>query len=54
MKEKEKKMKQIEYLRQKLSEMINEKDSLLDKEIIELSKTLDSMLNEYDELQNKG
>lgn len=53
MQEKEKKMKQIEYLRQKLSKMINEKGSLLDNEILELSKTLDLMLNEYNELQNK-
>ncbi|MDF2839563.1 MAG: Spo0E like sporulation regulatory protein [Clostridia bacterium] len=45
-----KKIRQIEMLRQQLHSLISEKDSLLDKDIVEASKILDSMLNEYNEL----
>jgi hypothetical protein len=44
------KIEQIELLRQRLHKLISERNCLLDKEILEVSTLLDSMLNEYSEL----
>jgi|GEM_PF-6281103 len=50
MTESEKILKNIELLKERLNKLIAEKDCLQDKEILELSTLLDSILNEYNQL----
>jgi len=40
-------LKAIEQLRKELKELIEEKDGLLDKEVIKKSQELDKILNKY-------
>lgn len=43
-------LKKIEKLKLCLNKLISEKNNLQDKEIIKISKTLDLLLNEYNNL----
>lgn len=43
-------LKKIEELKLCLNKLISEKDNLQDKEIIELSKALDLVINEYNQI----
>lgn len=43
-------LKKIEELKLCLNKLISEKDNLQDKEIIKLSKTLDLVINEYNQI----
>ena len=45
--------KTIDGMRQALYETIEQKNSLLDSEVLAASKRLDNMLNEYNELIEK-
>lgn len=41
---------EIQNLREKLTELITQKENLLDPQVIKASKMLDSILNEYSEI----
>lgn len=43
-------LEKIQELRDKLNSLIDEKNDLLDTEIINASKKLDAMLNEYEKV----
>lgn len=45
---------EIEELRQLMYFLVNEKYSLTDPKLVALSQTIDKLLNDYDELINKG
>jgi hypothetical protein len=53
MTQREKILKEIEILRVRLNKLISTKNNLQDKEILEISALLDSMLNEYDQLSEE-
>ncbi|AAK79296.1 putative nuclease with TOPRIM domain [Clostridium acetobutylicum] len=42
--------KEIQDLREKLTELIMEKENLLDPQVVAASKMLDSILNKYSEI----
>jgi hypothetical protein len=46
-------LEEIELLKQRLNELIAEKESLQDDEVIEASSLLDAALNEYNKLYKK-
>lgn len=48
-----KKIKKIEKIRDYMHDLINEKGSLTDPDVILASQMLDSNLNEYNKLSNK-
>jgi ElaB/YqjD/DUF883 family membrane-anchored ribosome-binding protein len=41
-------IKEIQILRERLHELINKKSNLKDSEIIDVSKKMDALLNEYE------
>lgn len=53
MEEVEKILVEIEKLRNELYKIIDDKESLLDSEIIEMSRELDFFLNKYNNLKGK-
>ena len=46
-------LKKIQDLREYMNKLIDEKDSLLDPEIIKVSKMIDTLLNEYEKNTSK-
>mgnify|MGYP001579859051 CR=1 FL=1 len=47
-------IRKIEKLRTLLHQLMNEKESLTDPELVALSQKLDDLLNEYNELIDRG
>ena len=45
-------LEMIQDLKEHMSKLIDEKDSLLDPEIITVSKMIDTLLNEYEKHMN--
>jgi len=48
MKKKKNILKEIQATKNRLNKLVEKKDRLIDKEIIELSQYLDGLLNEYE------
>lgn len=47
-------MDEIEKVRKKMHDILQEKEDMLDKEVIAASQMLDSVLNEYYKILNKN
>lgn len=45
--------KKIEVMRARMHNLIEQKENLIDPEIVKVSKMIDSLLNEYNILANK-
>ena len=46
-------LKKIRELREKMNKVVEDKDDLLDKDVINISKTMDKLLNQFDGISDK-